>query len=82
MHWQFVSSAPIDRGVNFMDNSWDYNDGNGEVEIRMGKTLRDGYRLFLMTKVDGRTTESAARQVDQSLHASRPALSIDCSFTK
>jgi aryl-alcohol dehydrogenase-like predicted oxidoreductase len=35
----------------------------------MGKALRDGYRskVFLMTKIDGRTTESAARQVDESL---------------
>ncbi len=30
----------IDRGVNFMDNCWDY----GESERRMGKALRDGYR--------------------------------------
>src|SRR5882672_10668269 len=27
----------IDRGINFMDNSWDYNDGASE--IRMGKAL-------------------------------------------
>jgi aryl-alcohol dehydrogenase-like predicted oxidoreductase len=35
----------------------------------MGKALRDGYRqkVFLMTKVDGRTKESAARQLDESL---------------
>ena len=32
----------IDRGINFMDNCWDYNDGASE--IRMGKALRDGYR--------------------------------------
>ena len=32
----------IDRGINFMDNCWDYNEG--ESEIRMGKALRDGYR--------------------------------------
>src|ERR1700685_3283480 len=32
----------IDRGITFMDNSWDYNEG--ESEIRMGKALRDGYR--------------------------------------
>src|SRR5262245_15081196 len=44
----------IDRGITFMDNSWDYHDG--ESERRMGKALRDGYRdkVFLMTKVDGR----------------------------
>jgi predicted aldo/keto reductase-like oxidoreductase len=52
-----------------MDNSWDYNNGNGQAEIRMGKALRDGYRqkVFLMTKVDGRTKEAAAKQLDESL---------------
>ena len=58
----------IDRGINFMDNSWDYN--NGESEKRMGKALKqDGYRnrAFLMTKIDGRTKESAAKQIDESL---------------
>ena len=57
----------IDRGINFMDNSWDYNDG--ESERRMGKALRDGYRekVFLMTKLDGRTKEAAAKQLDESL---------------
>ncbi|HEV2697639.1 MAG TPA: aldo/keto reductase [Terriglobales bacterium] len=59
--------AAIDQGINFMDNSWDYN--NGDSEIRMGKALRDGYRqkVFLMTKLDGRTKEAAAKQIDESL---------------
>ena len=62
-----IIRAAIDRGVTFMDNSWDYNDGKSE--IRMGKALRDGYRdkVFLMTKLDGRTKESAAAQLEQSL---------------
>ncbi|BAY17971.1 twin-arginine translocation pathway signal [Anabaenopsis circularis NIES-21] len=57
----------IDRGINFMDNSWDYH--NGGSEIRMGKALRDGYRqkAFLMTKIDGRTKEAAAKQINDSL---------------
>ncbi len=57
----------IDNGVNFMDNSWDYN--GGQSEIRMGKAVRDGYRerVFLMTKVDGRTKQEAAKQIDESL---------------
>src|SRR5262245_21223058 len=57
----------IDRGITFMDNSWDYNDGASEV--RMGKALRDGYRneVFLMTKIDGRSRKEAARQLDESL---------------
>jgi predicted aldo/keto reductase-like oxidoreductase len=63
--------AAVDRGINFMDNSWDYN--NGESEIRMGKALRDGYRqkVFLMTKLDGRTKEAAAKQIDESLQRLR-----------
>jgi aryl-alcohol dehydrogenase-like predicted oxidoreductase len=50
-----------------MDNSWDYNDGASE--IRMGKALRDGYRdkVFLMTKIDGRSRREATRQLDESL---------------
>lgn len=57
----------IDEGITFLDNCWDYNDGVSE--IRMGKALRDGYRnkVFLMTKIDGRTKASAARQIDESL---------------
>jgi len=57
----------VDRGINFMDNSWDYNEG--QSEIRMGKALKDGYRqkVFLMTKLDGRTKQEAAKQIDESL---------------
>jgi predicted aldo/keto reductase-like oxidoreductase len=63
---QLIRQA-IDRGITFMDNCWDYN--NGESEIRMGKALRNGYRarVFLMTKIDGRTKAAAAQQIDQSL---------------
>lgn len=62
-----IVRTAIDNGINFMDNSWDYNDG--ESEIRMGKALKDGYRqkVFLMTKIDGRTRESATKQLDESL---------------
>ena len=57
----------IDKGISFMDNCWDYN--GGESEVRMGKALRDGYRekVFLMTKVDGRTKQTAGQQIDDSL---------------
>lgn len=62
-----IIRAAIDRGITFMDNSWDYS--NGESEVRMGKALRDGYRdkVFLMTKLDGRTAQSATEQMDESL---------------
>ncbi len=57
----------IERGVNFMDNSWDYNEGASEK--RMGKALADGRRdkVFLMTKIDGRSRKEAMRQLDESL---------------
>lgn len=58
--------AGIDRGINFSDNSWDYN--QGESERRVGKALK-GYRqrVFVMTKYDGRTKGSALKQLDESL---------------
>jgi predicted aldo/keto reductase-like oxidoreductase len=63
---RLIRSA-IDGGITFMDNSWDYN--QGQSELRMGKALQDGYRqkVFLMTKLDGRTREEAAKQLDESL---------------
>jgi predicted aldo/keto reductase-like oxidoreductase len=59
--------AAIDRGITFMDNSWDYN--KGVSETRMGQALSGGYRnkVFLMTKVDGRNTDIAQQQLEQSL---------------
>jgi len=63
---RIVRSA-IDGGINFLDNSWDYNEG--ESEKRMGKALHDGYRerAFVMTKIDGRSKKEAAKQLDESL---------------
>ena len=62
-----IVRTAIDRGVNFMDNSWDYNDGLSEK--RMGKALKGGYRdkVFLMTKIDGRSKKEAVKQLDESL---------------
>ena len=57
----------INAGITFMDNCWDYNDGISEV--RMGHALKDGYRqkVFLMTKIDGRTAEEYDKQLEQSM---------------
>lgn len=57
----------INRGITFMDNCWDY--GDGLAEVRMGQALRNGDRqkVFLMTKMDGRTADSYNKQLEQSL---------------
>jgi predicted aldo/keto reductase-like oxidoreductase len=61
----------VDAGINFMDNCWDYHDG--EAEIRMGNALKDGggggYRqkVFLMSKIDGQTKAAAEKQINESL---------------
>jgi aryl-alcohol dehydrogenase-like predicted oxidoreductase len=63
-----IIHTAIDRGINFLDNSWDYNDGMSE--IRMGHALAENKsrkKVFLMTKIDGRTREEATRQLEQSL---------------
>jgi predicted aldo/keto reductase-like oxidoreductase len=62
-----IIRSAVDRGITFLDNCWDYHDGKSEVW--MGKALRDGYRnkIFLMTKFDGRTKASTAKQIDESL---------------
>jgi len=59
--------AAVDRGITFIDNCWDYNDGLSEV--RVGQALRNGYRqkVFLMTKMDGRTATEYNKQLEQSL---------------
>ena len=62
-----IVRTALDQGVNFLDNCWDYNDG--ESERRMGRALRDGYRqkAFLMTKIDGHTKAAATSQINDSL---------------
>jgi predicted aldo/keto reductase-like oxidoreductase len=62
-----IIRTAIDNGVNFMDNCWDYH--NGECEVRMGKALQEGYRkrVFLMTKIDGQVKDVAAKQIDECL---------------
>ena len=69
-----IIRSAVDRGINFLDNSWDYNEGVSE--LRMGKALADGYRqrAFLMTKIDGRSRKEAAKQLEDSLRRLR----VDC----
>jgi aryl-alcohol dehydrogenase-like predicted oxidoreductase len=63
-----IIHAAIDAGITFMDNAWEYHEGESE-EI-MGKAL-DGRRhqVFLMSKVctHGRDRKVAMRQLQQSL---------------
>jgi uncharacterized protein len=63
-----IVHGAIDGGITFMDNAWEYNEGESE-EI-MGKALvgrRD--QVFLMSKVctHGRDRKVAMRQLAQSL---------------
>jgi aryl-alcohol dehydrogenase-like predicted oxidoreductase len=61
----------LDHGVTFLDNCWDYHDG--ESERRMGTALAGGRRdkAFLMTKLDGRSAAAASKQLDESLRRLR-----------
>ncbi len=54
----------VDRGINFLDNSWDYN--KGESEKRMGKALaQDGYRKTRSPDdQDRRPDERRSQQTD------------------
>jgi aryl-alcohol dehydrogenase-like predicted oxidoreductase len=66
----------IDGGINFFDNSWDYN--KGASEERMGRALAmDGKRdqVFVMTKFcchqEGWTKQKALEMLDESLRRLR-----------
>ena len=59
-----ITHAAIDAGINFLDNAWEYHDG--ESERRMGRAIRDRRAsVFLMTKVctHGRDAKVAMRQL-------------------
>ena len=63
-----IVHAAIDGGITFLDNAWEYHDG--ESEVRVGKAVRDRRdRVFLMTKVctHGRDKKTAMHQLEQSL---------------
>jgi aryl-alcohol dehydrogenase-like predicted oxidoreductase len=58
----------IDNGINFLDNAWEYHEG--ESEKRMGRAIADRRdSVFLMTKVctHGRDAKVAMRQLEESL---------------
>jgi uncharacterized protein len=62
----------IDEGITFLDNCWDYH--NGEAEVRMGKAISEGGRrdkVFLMTKCCGRTAKDAQSNLEDSLRRLR-----------
>src|SRR4029450_13679709 len=67
-----IIHAAIEAGINFLDNAWEYHDG--ESEKRMGRAIEDRRAaVFLMTKVctHGRDAKVAMRQLEQSLRRLR-----------
>ena len=67
-----IIHAAIDAGINFLDNAWEYHDGDSED--RMGRAITDRRdSVFLMTKVctHGRDAKVAMRQLEQSLRRLR-----------
>ena len=69
-----IVQAAVDGGITFLDNAWEYHDG--ESEKLMGRALADGRlrdHVFLMTKVcsHGRGKQVALRQLDESLRRLR-----------
>src|SRR5204863_4985796 len=69
-----IAQAAVDEGIAFMDNAWEYHEG--ESEKIMGEALAAGGRrdqVFLMTKVctHGRDGKVALRQLEESLRRLR-----------
>jgi predicted aldo/keto reductase-like oxidoreductase len=67
-----IIHAAIDNGINFLDNAWEYHDG--ESERRMGRAIADRRdSVFVMTKVctHGRDGKVAMRQLEESLRRLR-----------
>src|SRR3954462_1251731 len=70
-----IVHAAIDAGITFLDNAWEYNEG--ESEERMGRAIADRReRVFLTTKVctPGPTAAWAMRK----FHHSRKRLPPQC----
>jgi uncharacterized protein len=67
-----IIQTAIDAGVNFLDNAWEYHEG--DAEKRMGRAIADRRdKVFLMTKVctHGRNGNVAMRQLEESLRRLR-----------
>jgi len=67
-----IMHEAIDLGMTFFDNCWDYHEGRSEQW--MGQALAtDGRRdkVFLMTKVCGRSYRTAKQHLDDSLRRLR-----------
>jgi aryl-alcohol dehydrogenase-like predicted oxidoreductase len=69
-----IVQGAVDGGITFMDNAWEYHDG--ESETLMGRALGEGGlrdQVFLMSKVcsHGRGKQVALRQLEQSLRRLR-----------
>ena len=67
-----IVQEAIDSGATFLDNAWEYHDG--ESERRMGRAIADRRdAVFLMTKVctHGRDAKVALRQLEDSLRRLR-----------
>ena len=63
-----IVQEAVDAGLNFLDNAWEYHEG--ESERRMGRAIKDRREsVFLMTKVctHGRDARVAMRQLEESL---------------
>jgi uncharacterized protein len=65
-----IVQEAIDAGVTFMDNAWEY--GDGQSEIRMGKALADAgsrERAFVMTKdcAHDRKADHSMEKLEESL---------------
>jgi len=70
--WLRIVHEALDAGIDFMDNCWDYHDG--ESEKRLGKALEGRrHQAFLMTKVcvHGRDGKVAMKQLEESLRRLR-----------
>ena len=61
-----IIHTAMDAGINFLDNSIDYNEG--QSELRMGEAIKGRRdKVFLMTKHNFRDKKSALRDLEISL---------------